>query len=436
MNEIDLETNEQTSNEDSKNWLQRLKDESWEAELLISAVAIFGTLKLFSIVDWVVNLFIDLLPPSQYLIGYSIVFGGLLAISILTTMFVIHFSLRAYWVGLVGLNSVFPDYGLEDSVYSEIFTKKILSVLPKLKKTVHQVDELCSVIFSAAFFMLILYLYLTLFACLYLSLYNLLSDYLNHYILLIPLFLMMFIMALTILMGVVANLERYKQNRTVQLWYFQISNWGSMIALGPMYKNLMQISMTFASNFRKKKSLIELIIVFIVVGFVLTMIEFKNSKIPYLINQEYFFDATKVYHGYYGSESDEEDFLLTPQIESDVMDIGVMQLFIPVYSYELQQVKSVCGEYIKDETKTRKERNREKRAWYLNCYSAYNQVFLNGEKVVTDFKKYNKPKTNQFGLINYVNLENAKKGKNTLKIIKDIGDQSKEWTIPFQYVSD
>ena len=34
----------------SKGWLQRLKEESWEAELLVSAIAIFGTFQLFAVI--------------------------------------------------------------------------------------------------------------------------------------------------------------------------------------------------------------------------------------------------------------------------------------------------------------------------------------------------------------------------------------------------
>ena len=117
-------------------WLQRLKDESWEAELLVSAIAIFGTFKLFDIISWVTNFFIDTLHPSQYFVAYFIVTFGLLAVSILAAMFVIHFVLRAYWIGLVGLNSVFPDYSIEDSAYSKIYTEKILSILPKLKDSI------------------------------------------------------------------------------------------------------------------------------------------------------------------------------------------------------------------------------------------------------------------------------------------------------------
>ncbi len=425
-----------TSTEHSNNWLQRLKDESWEAELLISAVAVFGTLKLFLVIDWVINLFIDSLLPKQYMIAYSIVFGGLLAISILTTMFVIHFSLRAYWVGLVGLNSVFPDYGLEDSAYSEIFTKKMLGILPKLKKTIQQVDELCSLIYSAAFFMLIIYFYLALVGSLYLFLFNFLVEYVNEYILLIPLFLVLVIFVLQILLGVLANLKTFKQNEKVQGWYFQTSRWGAIVMLGPLYKYLMQISMTFASNFKKKKSLVGLIVIFIVFGFVIALIQFKNSKIPYFINQEHYFDDTRVYHGYYGSKSDEEEFLLAPQIESDIIDKDLVQLFIPIYKHELRRLQASCGDYKKDEDKKEIDQKKEKARWYLNCYKSYHQVFLNEDEIVMDFMKYDLPKTSQFGIISYINLKDARKGKNTIKIIKHIGDKSNEWTIPFQYVSD
>lgn len=426
---------ENTQKETTTSWLERLREESWEAELLISAVAIFGTLKLFLVVDWVVNLFIDSLHPDQYLIGYAISFGGLLATSILTTMFVIHFALRTYWVGLVGLNSVFPDYGLEDSVYSEIYTKKILKILPKLKETVSDVDELCSVIYSAASFMVLIYLYFSITGTLFLFLYNALSGFVNHYILMIPMFLVVLIMILQVGVGIVANLKKYKQNETWQTWYFYLSKWGSIIILGPLYKYLLQISMTFASNYKKKKSIIGLVVVFIVIGFAITIAEFKDSKMAYLVNQEFLFDDTKIYHEFYASKSESETFLLAPQIESDITDLKVLPLFVPVYSYERRYLESSCGEYESDDSKSLKEKARDKRAWYLNCYNTYHEVYLNGQKVDNDFIKYNKPASNQFGIISYLNLENAKTGKNTLRVVKKLNDESFEWTIPFQYIS-
>ena len=127
--------------QDSKSWLHRLKDESWEAELLVSAVAIFAILKSFAILGWLVIYFIDTLEPTQYFIAYFIIVPGYLAIGILAAMFTIHFTLRAYWIGLVGLNSVFPDYGLEDSAYSPIYTEKLLKFLPYNLKATHHFDK-------------------------------------------------------------------------------------------------------------------------------------------------------------------------------------------------------------------------------------------------------------------------------------------------------
>jgi hypothetical protein len=87
---------------------------------LVSAIALFGTFQLFDAVPWATGLFIDVIPSEQHLIGYMVVFMGLFAVSILSAMFIIHFILRACWVGLVGLNSVFPDYSIKDSPHSQL----------------------------------------------------------------------------------------------------------------------------------------------------------------------------------------------------------------------------------------------------------------------------------------------------------------------------
>ena len=166
-----MEESTTRENKESKAWLQTLKDQSWEAELIISTVAIFGTLQLFKVTSWTTDYLINVLSPSDYLLGYAIILTGLMAISTLITMFVIHFLLRAYWVGLVGLNSVFPDYNLEESPYSELYTTKMLNILPKLKDTIPEVDDLCSVIFSAAFFLFVMYAYLSIVMFIILGIY-------------------------------------------------------------------------------------------------------------------------------------------------------------------------------------------------------------------------------------------------------------------------
>lgn len=416
------------------NWLQQLKDESWEAELLISTVAIFGTLQLFDLISWGVDILIDNLHPSQYKVGYLIVHMGILAVSILVTMFIIHFLLRAYWVGLVGLNSVFPDYGLEDSVYSEIYTKKILKTLPKLEDTVKSTDELCSVIFSAASIMVMLYSYIVILVLFYLFCYNALSIFFNSKILLVPIFIIAIAFLFFIPLAIIANLKKYKENEKVQESYFNLSKWGSILFLGPLYKNALQISMTFSSNYKKKKSLIGLLIIFILVGFIITHFSSSKTKIPYLVNQEYYFDKTKIYSNYYASKMLNQDFLIAPQIDSDIIESKITLLFIPIYQYELKLIKENCEEFVIDEEWSRIDIKNKRKKWYLECYEEINQVYLNGNKISSDFIKFIQPETKQYGIITYIDLEGLEKGKNVLKVLKNIKSNELEWEIPFQYI--
>jgi len=423
----------------SKSWIQRLKDESWEAEILVSTVAIFGTFQLFKIISWSTNMFIDLLPQNQYLIGYFIVFFGLIAVSILASMFIIHFVLRAYWVGLVGLNSVFPDYSIENSAYSKIYTEKLISILPKLKDSILKVDELCSVIFSAAFTFLFLFLYIALFSSVYLLLFNILSEYIPSYLLLIPAVIINFLMLVQFIFTLIANTKKNKENEAMQIWLFKIVKYTYLLMLGPLYKFIVQIMMIFSSNFKKNKSLIYLLISFLFIGLITGFFQIKNTNILHLIakGNNIALDKTEIYIGYYQTENEDVDFLLTPEITSDIIQNNILKVFIPIYKHERYLRKDQCGTYIKKEGLTKSEQRLEKRNFHLNCYYKYNKIYLNGKIVQTEFNKYVHPKTNQFGVVAYIKLTNALDGKNTLKIKKDYGDNNDnntEWEIPFQYI--
>jgi len=420
----------------SKSWLQKLKEESWEAELLVSTVSILGTYQMFNLVNWSTNMFIDLLNPSQYYIGYFIVYFGLLAISILISMFVIHFFLRAYWIGLVGLNSVFPDYSIKDSAYSKIYTEKILSILPKLKDSIQKVDELCSVIFSAAFTFLLMYMYLGLFASIYLLIFNLLSDYIQSYILLIPVILIGSSLFIQTAFTIISNLKFNKEKRNLQIWNFKIVRFVSIIIYGPLYKSILQVSMIFGSNFKKKKTLIYLILLFLISGMFVSIYQMTNTNIPYLISRDSYFDETKSYSSYYKTENEYNNFLLNPEIDSDKVESNILKLFIPIFGHEKMARQKICELFPKDPFKSLSDQRKQQRSQLLNCYHEYNFVFLNEENIKVEFLRYNHPKTNQYGIICYIELSNLKFGLNKLDVKKKYGgNNNTEWTIPFYYIS-
>ena len=263
----------------TKSWLQRLKDESWEAELLVSVASIVAMFQAFGFLDWTVDFFIDKLNPNQYFIGYIVCFMGYLAFGLLTAFFSVHFGLRAYWIGLIGLNSVFPDYSIEDSAYSEIYSKKMAEKLPKLTDTIDRLDEICSVIFSAAFNLLLVYGYFGIFSSVYLLLYNVLSEYVSPTLLLIPLYLLGALYVALSGISIVANLKRFKTHTTIQHWYYHIALLGSKVFYGPFYKYIMQITMIFGTNFKKKKALVRTTLLMIGLGMWLGIFQIFQSNL-------------------------------------------------------------------------------------------------------------------------------------------------------------
>ncbi|MDO1512048.1 hypothetical protein Q2T41_05140 [Maribacter confluentis] len=428
-------TNKTTPSEHMKNgnWLQRLKDESWEAELLVSAIAIFGTFQLFGLVDWATNKFIDLLPVEQYEYGYFISFMGLLAVSILVSMFIIHFSLRAYWIGLVGLNSVFPDYSIKDSAYSKIYTSKLLKVLPRQEDTIQKVDELCSVIFSAAFTILLIYAYMSLLASGYILLFNLLSSYVPAYVLLIPALLLGILVIVQSILTIIGNIKRFKEIEWLQNWSFKIVRLASMLLYGPLYKNILQVSMVFGSNFKKKKWLVRLVLLFFVSGICLSVIKIKDTNIYYLLGVDRYY-ADQMYLSFYENQSADKSFLLTPQIQSDLIEGQTVRLFIPVFQQERNYQESTCGTYADDASLSQNDNTLSIRAFYLKCYENYHTIKLNGELLTMNILKKEHPVSGQFGIVTYIDKQLLKSGENTIMVTKTLGDVKEyNWSIPFYF---
>ncbi|MFD0796437.1 hypothetical protein ACFQZJ_03120 [Maribacter chungangensis] len=433
MNEVNSELSEKKTN-----WLQRLKDESWEAELLVSAVAIYAILQSFSMLDWLIIQFLDYLNPSQYEIGYFVDVFGFLAVGVLAAMFAIHFAFRAYWIGLVGLNSVFPDYSLEDSAYSPIYTKKLLGILPKLTTSISKVDELCSVIFSAAFGLMLLYGYVTIITILYLILFNVLEGLLPEnltWILWIPLLLFGLIFILGFLISIPANIKKFRENETVQNLYFLFSKWTSYVFYGPLHKSILQITMIFGSNFKRKKGLVKMILLMLSIGVGFASMKLVNSDYRYLLNYDRKQDTTTMQLSFYRENNLNNRFLLNPEINNAVITKSPLSIFIPILEHEVRILREECKlqSMFTMEDKDGTLRAKKNKA-YLDCYAQSHLLFLNGVAVKTDFLKTTHPHTGQFGIVAYLDVSGLQKGNNSVKVRKNLtSENTKEWKIPFYY---
>lgn len=421
------------SEQRSKEWLQKLKDESWEAELLVAAISIFGTLQMFVFIEWVTAIFINILPQSFYLVAYFVVFSALLAISILASMFIIHFMLRAYWVGLVGLNSVFSDYSIDDSQDTKLYMKLLVEKLPTLDHSINRADNLCSVIFSAAFGFLMAYGWIFFSSAVFLFIANMIKDYVPAVLLFLPVVILVLLIVTQMVVLYICSLKRHRQSMYWHNFYTKVSIIISIYSYGPLYKAILQISSIFSSNFKHDKALVKLVLLFVFCGFCLAGVKLISTDIPYLIAPEAYHNPTKAEPRYYQNQGIGETFLIAPQINNNVIESRVIEVFIPVYSSERSLYKKQCDELTSLDDPKREER----RLAELACYEQYHKITVNGQVTTYNMIKTDHTNTNQSGIMAYVRIPNDfENGYYKIEIRKTIYDESRLWDIPFYYVND
>ena len=156
-----------------------------------------------------------------------------------------------------------------------------------------------------------------------------------------------------------------------------------------------------------------------------------DTNIPYLINKESIVESQ-----YYESSNQNNNFLLTPEIESDIIESKYVKIYIPVFKNERKMRDEFCGVFETDDNNSRSVRRKNQREHTLECYHKYNRIYVNEKPITVNFMRYTHHRTNQFGIIAYIDSDHIDQGKNTLEIKKEFqGDNAQDWKIPFYFVS-
>ena len=130
--------------------MERLRDRTDELELIISSLTIFA---LFSLPGWLFDKMADVythLSTSMVIasnLGTTLLAGTSYG---LAACFVVHLMARAYWVGLIGLRTVFPD-GINWSKtpgLGPLSRQYFRETLPDLDTVISNTDRLASSLFA------------------------------------------------------------------------------------------------------------------------------------------------------------------------------------------------------------------------------------------------------------------------------------------------
>lgn len=240
-----------------KSWLKYVSEQSWEPELLISGLAIFATLNLPDIFTYAykyyqfnlqsgTGIFDEVLPLLVY---------GLFITSsyVLAAAFITHFVVRAFWVGFIGLISVYKDGVIYEKLpYSDLYKKRMEKELGDSDSLAERLDNISSLIYSIAFSLVLIMVGTAIIYTGVFLLYNVSKLLIDQAVfdtyasVLYYLFIVIAVIYVTAIL--VLNMERFRSNEKLARWHLKLTFNANKVILPLVYRPLQFIQLTFLSN--------------------------------------------------------------------------------------------------------------------------------------------------------------------------------------------
>ncbi len=226
---------EENKNKNSlKKILDRLQEDSWQLELLVSGFTIFG---LFYALDPVGDAFKKALYEGNILKDlYQAVY---VAILILFFNLIIHVILRSLWIGALGVRYISGEVDISKLNYTERFANYLNKKIGSFDHYIENLEKLCSVIFAISFLLIFYFFAIILLQYLINFVDSFTSD--DGSILLLVL---RYTLIILLLVGAVLTFFDYltlgllKKNKWVALLYFPFYWVFSYLTLSFLYRPL------------------------------------------------------------------------------------------------------------------------------------------------------------------------------------------------------
>lgn len=159
-------TNQKGSNTTFKEWLEKLQQESWQLELLISGFALFAIWEARTLIaEYNIYQELNLVATNSISrILYSN-FGVFLlsAWRIFFFNLLIHVFARGLWIGAIGLRYVSSEINFEYFGYAPIFENYLKKQIGSFDDYIEKLERFSSVIFAYTFLLFFIFLSLQLF---------------------------------------------------------------------------------------------------------------------------------------------------------------------------------------------------------------------------------------------------------------------------------
>ncbi len=409
-----------------KKLLQKLQEESWQLELLISGFAIFG---LFTAWDPITIAASEARNNDQ---TYAALIYTFIYISIAILLFnlLLHVILRGLWIGALGLRYVSGDIDYEELKYSPKFTNYLRKKIGSFDKYIGTLENYCSVIFAISF-LLIFYVLAFAFTIIFIIgsiKYLIDNDNLPEWLAKgvgIPIVLfILFGMILTFIDFLTQGF--LKRKKWISKIYFPVYWLFSFITLSFLYRPLVY---NFLDNrFGRRISFVLVpLYILLLVG---TSLEHKQSNYFKKTHNSNEYMANK--RNYEDMLTEKGEFIKTAAIPSKIIKDPYLKVFI-VFSDAIEDRMFKRNTGLKPEKDIRglntqisfsnttinfNKRDSLKRE-YLKTFNSTYKIFIDTAQYKSDFI-LGESNTKEFGFETYLNIKNLSEGKHVLKLKRDV----------------
>jgi hypothetical protein len=416
--------------------LQELAAKSWNLELIISGAAIFLVSYLPESIDQLLQYYLDNLVLDEDfkkitlpLLAYS--FMKVVAWMLILT-FVLHFALRAFWVGLVGLQAAYPE-GIQYERIPRVsdFTRQLYKrSFGSLSEYILRLDKISNQVFSLAFAIALMAIGISLIYLVYFSLETFLpliagpewgkfgavaGGLFLAFSALLPAFAQM-------LVKKPERLDKHPRTRRVVEWIIAES---PSFMLPIVYRPTQMVTLAFMSNLSSKRLYLNMgLITLIILGGVMYCFletSFDLRKYYGTNSRSYFAQQKNAYSqipGEYDDQRPEGAYLPLVTIEKEVVDGPFLKVFVRYPKYLDATLAAFCPPAVWPDSLSRPQKAALSDSVHIECLSRFFRVYVNDSLFQQqEWLFYEKTTRKIPGLVTYLPTTNFKNGKNILKVM-------------------
>ena len=400
-------------------WLQTIQLNSWEAELLISALVLYA---LFQIPDYLESYSArNFNRGSDFIRMFRMLERG---IEFLQFGYILHISVRGIWVASVGFSYVFPNgINSKNLKYKGKF-KKELEKNPSLVKNVLKLEELSSMIYGLSFTIFGTFVGLSMLLLFYVFVSNYTSPYSPNSITDNPTFFgffnILYLLCVIIIFIDFITSGLFRRKEWAVDWFYPIAWFFRIITLSFLYRRSMLVLLSNLKGWRTY-------LVSLAIALVLGGSWFFGNKASESNIKSYLSNSTsgEFIMENYESLRSKDDYLICT-IQSDIVSDTYLKVFLRDISV-FDNLKD--SPFRRDEIKWDQQRS-DSSSFYLNRWL---EVSIDSVSL-SDIRWVNAqhPVKNSYGFYAYLDLDSLQRGLHTLTIKADSSAWNKKerrvWT--------